>query len=112
MARSSSADLKVPSSLAALAQGMFCAPGMWPPRVRALLRVVDHVDQLAGVFIGGAHVHQAGRRRRCSSVFDLVAEGADGGFGLLGGVGGGGELRHVLGVARGPRPPTWRGRRS
>ena len=28
----SAADLKVPSALAAVAQGMLCAPGMWPPR--------------------------------------------------------------------------------
>ena len=45
-----SAVLNVPSGLAARAQGTFFAPGMWPPRNDAFLRILRHVSRLAGVF--------------------------------------------------------------
>ena len=70
---SSSSDLKVPSSLAALLQGTFSC-GNVPAALCLLLRQVGWGKQPAGVLVGAAHIDKT-LAADCRD--HLVAEGAD-----------------------------------
>ena len=81
--RSSSADLKVPSSPTACAHGTEAAPGNVAGALRALLLVAGHRDQLARELLRRAHVDEL--VSLSSAAEDLVALGADGVVARLGG---------------------------
>ena len=105
---SSSSDLNVPSSLAALLHGMLIAPGMWPGRC----------DCSCGRCAGARILPENSSGERTSTRFfcadrgdDLVAERADRRVGRLRGVRGGGPVGGLGGRACGRRAPTSCGRR-